>query len=85
MLLKNDNMEIMISDKMKLWKEFLNHFIPDIKLSWEHEMKDSDFIIYCVHLLYYKSYKINFKCRGSYIDSHHWIKNKIAFNSHINP
>ena len=28
--------------------------------------------------MYYKSYKINFNCGGSYIDSPDWIKNKKA-------
>ena len=47
---------------MKLLKNFLNHFLIDIK-------GGSDFIFDSVHLLYYKYHKINFKRGGSNIDS----------------
>ena len=43
-------------------------------------MKDSDFVIHYVHLLYCKSQKINPNRGGFYIDSHDWIKNKKATN-----
>ena len=45
-------------------------------------MKGSDFIFDCVHLLYYKSHKINPNRIGSYIllDSTDWIKNETAIN-----
>ena len=39
-------------------------------------MKDSDFVLDYVHLLYYKCYKLNPNWGGSYIDSPDWIKNK---------
>ena len=39
-------------------------------------MKGSYFIFDCVHLLYYKYQKINFKCSGPNADSPDWIKNK---------
>ena len=39
-------------------------------------MKDSEFVLNYVHLLYYKCHKINLDCDGSYIDSPDWIKNK---------
>ena len=48
----------------------------------EASIKGSGFIFNCVHLLYYKCYKRNFKLGGSYIDSPDWIKNKKAT---INP
>ena len=35
-----------------------------------------------VQLIYYKCHKVNFKRRGSYIDSQDWIKNK---KTTINP
>ena len=47
-------------------------------------MKGSDLIFDCVHLFYNKCPKINFKCVGSYIGSHDWIKNKKASINHIN-
>ena len=39
-------------------------------------MRGSHFIFDCVHLLYYKRHKINFKRGGSYIDSPDWVKAK---------
>ena len=41
-------------------------------------MKDSEFVFCCVHLLYYKFHKINLNRGESYVDSPHWIRNKIA-------
>ena len=40
----------------------------------------SDFIVYCVNLLYYKCHKINSKCDGSHIDSTDWVKQKTSNN-----
>ena len=39
-------------------------------------MEGSDFVWDCFHSLYYKFYKINPRCGGSYIESPDWIKNK---------
>ena len=39
-------------------------------------MRGSNFIFDCVHLLYYRCHKVNFKRGGSYIDSHNWIQDK---------
>ena len=47
-------------------------------------MKDSDFVFYCVHWLYYEFHKINLNRGGSYVDSPHWLKNKIATINLIN-
>ena len=47
-------------------------------------MRGSDFIFGCVHLLYYKCHKINYKRGGSYIDSPECIKNKKATINRIN-
>ena len=38
-------------------------------------MKDSEFVVDYVVLLYYKCHKINLNLGGSYIDSPDWIKN----------
>ena len=38
-------------------------------------MKDSEFVLNYVHLLYYKCQKINLNCSRPYIDSPDWIKN----------
>ena len=45
-------------------------------------MKGSEFVFNCVQLFYYKCYKINPNCGGSYTDSPHWIISKRAT---INP
>ena len=39
-------------------------------------MKGSHCVFVYVHILHYKCHKINTNCRGSYIDSPDWIKNK---------
>ena len=39
-------------------------------------MRGSDFVFDSVQLMYYKYYKVNFKCGGSYIKSPDWIKSK---------
>ena len=66
---ESDNIEIMINDKAdevikKLFESFLNRY----QIGLETSMRSSDFIFHCVHLLYYKCHKINFR-RGRYIDS----------------
>ena len=60
---------------MKLLKKIespLNRYQNYLEIS----MKDSDFFFDCVHLLYYKCHKINFKQVESYIDSPDRIKKK---------
>ena len=49
----------------KLFESLLNRY----QIGLETSMRNSDFIFYCVHLLYYKCHKINMNCGGSYIDS----------------
>ena len=66
---KSDKIEIKINDKAdevikKFFKSLLNRY--QIKLGTSK--RGSDFIFDCVHLLYYKCHKINFKRGGSYID-----------------
>ena len=39
-------------------------------------MRSSDFIFDCVHILYFRCYKINFKQGGSYVGSPDWVKTK---------
>ena len=62
---KNDNIEIMIDDKGDEVFSLLNRY----QIGFETSMRSIDFIFDYVHLLYYKSHKINFKQDGSYIDS----------------
>ena len=46
------------------------------QIELETSMRGNEYIFDCVHLLYYKRCKINFKRGRSYIDSHEWIKTK---------
>ena len=67
---KSDNIEIMINEKAdkvseKRFESLLNRY----HIGLETSMRRSDFIFDCVHLLYHKCHKINFKRGGSYIDS----------------
>ena len=50
----------------------------------EESMKGREFVFDCVHLQFFKCYKINQTRGGSYIDSPDWIKNKKATINPIN-
>ena len=66
--------------KQHFWK-LLKTFKPLLKryqIGLEISIRGNDFIFDCVHLLYYKRHKINFKWRGSYTGSTDWIRNKKA-------
>ena len=74
---KSDNREIMINDKENEGIEELVKSLRNIYQNHlEKSMKGREFVFYCVHLLYYKCYRINPNRGGSYIDSPDWIKNK---------
>ena len=73
---KSDNKEIIINDEAD---EFVKDFFKALKNRYQNNlgsMKGSEFVFNYVHLLYYKCYKTNPNCAGSYIDSPDWIKNK---------
>ena len=75
---KSDNIEIMITNEAD---EILKECFDSLKNRYQNNiesMKGSEFVFDCVHLLYYKCYKINPSCGGLYIDSPDWIKNKKA-------
>ena len=72
---KSDNIEIIINDepdevKEKLFQSYFSRY----QIGLETLMNGSVFIFDCVHLLYYKYYKIIFKRGRSYIDFLDWIK-----------
>ena len=74
---KNDNIEIMISEKAdKVIEEFFESLLNRYQNRLEISMRGSNFIFDCVHSLYYKCHKINFNHGGSYLDSSDWIKTK---------
>ena len=72
---KTDNIKIVINDKAD---EVIQEHFQSLPLSYQIGLKtlmiSSDFILDCLHFLYYKCHKINFKRGGSYIDSYDWIK-----------
>ena len=64
---------------MKLLKDFLNHFLIDVKLGWKHQREVVTLSFLC--LLYaLQMSQINLKRDGSNIDSPDWIKNKKSNN-----
>ena len=65
-------------------KELFESPLKIYQIGLETSMTGSDFIFDCVHLLYYKCYKINPNQGGSYIGSPDWIKNKKATINAIN-
>ena len=59
---KSDKVKIMISDKSdEVLKELFESFLNRYQIGLETSIRSSDFIFNCVHLLYYKYHKINFK------------------------
>ena len=71
----SDNIEIMISDKTdEVIENPFEPFINRYEIGLHSSMRGSNFIFDCVHLLYYRCDKINFKLGGSYIDSPDWVK-----------
>ena len=82
---KSDNIEIMINDKAnEVIEELLQSLHDRYQTRLETSIKDSEFVFDCVHLLYYKFHKLNLNRGGSYIDSPHWMRNKIAAINLIN-
>ena len=71
----NVDIEIMIYDKVdKAIKDIFERRLSSYQIELETSMKGSDFVFDCVHLLYYKCYKINLNNGGSHIDSLDWVK-----------
>ena len=76
---KSGNMEVMINDEAdeivkELSKSFKNRYQNNLEL-----MKSSQFVFDYVHLLYYKSHKINPSCGGSCLDSPYQVKKKAVY------
>ena len=81
---KSDNIEIMINDEAD---EVIKELFDSLKNRYQSNLesvKDIEFVLDYVHLLYYKCHKINPNCAGSYKDSPDWIKNKKAAINLIN-
>ena len=69
-LLNMDNMDVMVHDNLvETIKELFYSLFPIYQIGVETQIRGIDFIFDCVNFLYYKRKKINFKRRGSCIDS----------------
>ena len=71
---KSDNIEIVISDE---GDEVIKELFDSLKNRYQsnlESMKGSEFVFNYVHLMDYKSHKINANHDGSYIDSPDRIK-----------
>ena len=55
-------------------EQYFESVLNIYQIGLELSMRGSDIISNCDHLLYFKCHKINFKWKGSYIDSSEWIK-----------
>ena len=67
--------KIMINDKAA---EVIEELFGSLKNRYQNKLKESmkgsEIVFDYVSLLYYKCYKINPNCGGSYVDSPDWIK-----------
>ena len=81
---KSDNIEIIINDEAD---EVIEELFKSLKNAYQNNlesMNDSEFVFNYVHLLCYKSHKINLNLGGSYKGSPDRIKNKKATINSIN-
>ena len=82
---KSDNMEVMAYDKTdEVIEELFESLLSRHQIGLETSMRGSDFIFDSISLLHHKCHKIDFKRRGSNIDSPDWIKFKRATINPIN-
>ena len=68
---------MLIDDKPeKVIEQLFQSLLSRYQIGFETSMRGSEFVFDYVHLLYYKCYKINPNCGGSYRDSPDWIKKR---------
>ena len=83
MYTKSHNRETMMGNEKDEIIEKLSEFLlKNCKKDLEEPMRESEFVLDSINLLYYHLQKIDLKRGGSYIDSPEWLKNKKAT---INP
>ena len=82
---KKDNIEFTTYDNANdIVDKLSESLFSRYQIGLEASMRGSDFIVESVQLLYcYKCHKMNFKRKGSYIDSADWIKKKATTNPKI--
>ena len=72
---QSDNIESMIYDNAdEVTKDLHESLLNRYQIGLETSIIGSDFILDCVHLLYYKCHKINLNHDGSYRGFPYWIK-----------
>ena len=82
---KSDNIEIVINDKAgDVIEEHFQSLLYRWEIGLETLMKDSRVIFDHLHLLYYKSHKINPSLAVSYVNSPDTMKNEKATINPIN-
>ena len=75
----------MINDKVdEVLEELFESLLNRYQIGFETSMRGSDLIFDCVHSLYCKCFKLNFKRGRSYMDFPDWIKSKKATINPIN-
>ena len=69
---------------MKSLKRLFKYLLKRYQEGLEEKMRESEFILDGVDLLYYKLHRIGLNRGGSYIDSPEWLKNKKPTINSIN-
>ena len=74
---KSNNVEIMVgSETNEIIIDLFRSFLQKYQEGLEEPMRGSEFVYYCVDVLYYNLKKVSLRRGGSYIDSPKWLKNK---------
>ena len=73
---------MMGNEKDEIIEKLSEFLLKNCKKDLEEPMRESEFVLDSINLLYYHLQKIGLKRGGSYIDSPEWLKNKKAT---INP
>ena len=76
---KSDNIEIMMGiETDDIIEELRDSLLQNYQKGLEESMRESEFVLDSVDLLYYHLHRISLKRGESYIDSPEWLKNKKA-------
>ena len=80
---KSDNIEIMMGiETDDIIEELRDSLLQNYQKGLEESMRESEFVLDSVDLLYYHLHRISLKRGESYVDSRKWLKDKGAT---INP
>ena len=74
---KSDKIEIIIgNERDEITKNLFESLLQKYPEGLEKSMKESEFILDSVDLLYYKLHRMILSRGGSYIDSPEWVRSK---------